>query len=39
MAAAVLDAHALLAFFRDEDAGGPVKELLHKAASATIRCT
>jgi ribonuclease VapC len=34
MAAAVLDAHALLAFFRGEDAGLPVKELLHKAATA-----
>lgn len=34
MAAAVLDAHALLAFFRGEDAGIPVRELLHKAASA-----
>jgi len=34
MAPAVLDAHALLAFFRGEDAGVPVKELLHKAASA-----
>ncbi len=34
MAAAVLDAHALLAFFRGEDAGVPVRELLHKAASA-----
>src|SRR4030095_9553945 len=34
MAAAVLDAHALLAFFRGEDAGVPVKELLHKAAMA-----
>jgi PIN domain nuclease of toxin-antitoxin system len=34
MAAAVLDAHALLAFFRGEDAGVPVKELLHKAATA-----
>jgi hypothetical protein len=29
MATAVLDAHALLAFFRGEDAGVPVKELLH----------
>ncbi|MFN0069387.1 MAG: PIN domain-containing protein [Limisphaerales bacterium] len=34
MAAAVLDAHALLAFFRGEDAGVPVRELLHKAASS-----
>ena len=34
MAASVLDAHALLAFFRGEDAGVPVKELLHKAATA-----
>jgi len=34
MAAAVLDAHGLLAFFRGEDAGVPVRELLHKAASA-----
>ena len=34
MPAAVLDAHALLAFFRGEDAAGAVKELLHKAASA-----
>ena len=34
MAAAVLDAHALLAFFRGEDAGVPVRELLRKAASA-----
>ena len=34
MAATVLDAHALLAFFRGEEAGVPVKELLHKAASA-----
>jgi predicted nucleic acid-binding protein len=34
MATAVLDAHALLAFFRGEDAGVPVKELLHKAAIA-----
>jgi ribonuclease VapC len=33
MAAAVLDTHALLAFFRGEDAGVPVKELLHKAAT------
>ena len=34
MATAVLDAHALLAFFRGEDAGVPLKELLHKAATA-----
>ena len=34
MAAAVLDAHALLAFFRGEDAAVHVKELLHKAATA-----
>ncbi len=34
MAGTVLDAHALLAFFRGEDAGVPLKELLHKAASA-----
>src|SRR5947207_694282 len=34
MATAVLDAHALLAFFRGENAGIPVKELLHKAAIA-----
>jgi ribonuclease VapC len=34
MATAVLGAHALLAFFRGEDAGVPVKELLHKAATA-----
>jgi len=34
MAAAVLDAHALLAFFRGEDIAVPVKELLHKAAGA-----
>ena len=34
MVTAVLDAHALLAFFRGEDAGVPVKELLHKAAIA-----
>ena len=32
MAAAVLDAYALLAFFRGEDAGVPVKELLARAA-------
>src|SRR5204863_6348420 len=34
MATAVLDAHALLAFFRGEDTGVPIKELLHKAATA-----
>ena len=34
MRTAVLDAHALLAFFRGEDAGVPVKDLLHKAATA-----
>ena len=34
MAAFVLDAHALVAFFRGEDAGVPLKELLHKAATA-----
>jgi predicted nucleic acid-binding protein len=34
MPAAVLDAYALLAFFRGEEAAGAVKELLHKAASA-----
>jgi predicted nucleic acid-binding protein len=34
MAAVVLDAHALLAFFRGEDAGLPVMDLLHKAATA-----
>jgi predicted nucleic acid-binding protein len=34
VATSVLDAHALLAFFRGEDAGVPVKELLHKAATA-----
>jgi len=34
VASAVLDAHALLAFFRGEDAGVPVRDLLHKAASA-----
>ena len=33
MAAFVLDAHALLAFFPGEDIAVPVKELLHKAAS------
>ena len=34
MATAVLDAHALLAFFRGENAGVPVKDLLYKAATA-----
>ena len=34
MPAAVLDSHALLAFFRGETAALQVKELLHKAASA-----
>jgi ribonuclease VapC len=34
VATSVLDAHALLAFFRGEDIAVPVKELLHKAASA-----
>ena len=34
MPALVLDSHALLAFFRGEDAAISVKELLHKAASA-----
>jgi len=34
MTAAVLDSHALLAFFRGEEAGTQVKDLLHKAASA-----
>ena len=34
MASSVLDAHALLAFFRGEDAAIPVKDLLHKAATA-----
>ena len=34
MPALVLDSHALLAFFRGEDAAVSVKELLHKAASA-----
>ncbi len=34
MAAAVLDSHALLAFFRGEDAAAHVRDLLHKAASA-----
>ncbi len=33
MAAAVLDSHALLAFFRGEPGAVFVKELLHKAAS------
>jgi predicted nucleic acid-binding protein len=31
--AAVLDSHALLAFFRGEEAAVQVKQLLHKAAS------
>src|SRR6266513_1127682 len=34
MANSVLDAHALVAFFRGEDAGIPVKDLLHKAATS-----
>lgn len=34
MAAAILDSHALLAFFRGEAAAVQVKDLLHKAASA-----
>ncbi len=34
MAIRVLDSFALLAFFRGEPIGAPVKELLHKAASA-----
>jgi ribonuclease VapC len=34
MTAAVLDSHALLAFFRGEEAGVLVKDLLYKAASA-----
>lgn len=33
MTAAVLDSHALLAFFRGEEAGVLVKDLLYKAAS------
>ena len=33
MAAAVLDSHALLAFFRGEEGAVHVKDLLHKAAS------
>jgi ribonuclease VapC len=33
MAAAVLDSHALLAFFRGEPAGTLVRNLLHKAAA------
>jgi ribonuclease VapC len=33
MAAAVLDSHALLAFFRGEPAGTLVRDLLHKAAA------
>ena len=34
MAVTVLDSHALLAFFRGENAAAAVKELLHKAARA-----
>ena len=34
MAASVLDSHALLAFFRGEETGLAVRELLHKAATA-----
>ena len=34
MSAAVLDSHALLAFFRGEAGAIHVKDLLHKAASA-----
>lgn len=34
MAAAVLDSHALLAFFRGEHTAHSVKALLHKAAAA-----
>ena len=34
MAAAVLDSHALLSFFRGEDTAIQVKDLLHTAASA-----
>jgi len=34
MAAAVLDSHALLAFFRGEEVAVHVKDLLHRAASA-----
>ena len=34
MAAAVLDSHALLAFFRGEEGAALVKDLLHKAATA-----
>ncbi len=37
MAAAVLDSHSLLAFFRGEDAAVQVKDLLHKAARADPR--
>jgi predicted nucleic acid-binding protein len=33
-AAQVLDSHALLAYFRQEQGGERVKELLHKAATA-----
>ncbi len=34
MASAILDSHALLAFFRGEETAAHVKDLLHKAASA-----
>jgi len=34
MAAAILDSHALLAFFRGEEAALAVKNLLHRAATA-----
>ena len=34
MASAILDSHALLAFFRGEETAVQVKDLLHKAASA-----
>src|SRR5436309_1775434 len=34
MAALVLDSYALLAFFRGEECGGKVRDLLQKAASA-----
>jgi predicted nucleic acid-binding protein len=34
VAASVLDSHALLAFFRGEETGLAVRELLHKAATA-----
>ena len=33
-AAPVLESHALLAFFRGEEAGAKVRDLLHKAAAA-----